>query len=304
VTTAGAPSPLITLASVPRSFEHPVARAQRNAVNSWRALGDEVEIILCGQDDGVAEFARAVGAVHLPDIQLSELGTPLLDSVLRAATTRARARLVCYVNTDIVLLPDFLESVRRVRQRRFLMVGQRWDLDMPDELTFDSSGIAALQRRVASEATLHPPAGSDYFVFPADLPWKSPPLVVGRGLWDNWLIYRARALHVPVIDASSSITAIHQNHDYGHVLERRDAHWSNPEADINRQLVGEDQVFQLFDATRVLTPNGVRPLVDRAHLQQRYSRTAVLYPRVWRIIGPLRRLRKALTGRASSAGQR
>lgn len=287
--------PLVTLVSVPRGFDSPVARAQRNAINSWRALGDEVEILLCGNDDGVADIAASVGATHVPDIDLSAWGTPMLNSVLSVTAATARARLVCYINTDIILVSDFVATIRRVRRRRFLMVGQRWDLDVADDLTFDDPGVGALRSRVARDGILHPPAGSDYFVYPANLQWNSPPLVIGRGSWDNWLIYRARALRTPVIDATSSITAIHQNHDYGHIKDRRDAYWSNPEADINVELVGPDRVFDLLDATHALTGTALHRHLDRPHLRRRFDRLRILHPWVWRATLPLRRLRKLLT---------
>lgn len=292
--------PLITLVSVPRGFDSPVARAQRNAINSWRALGNDIEILLCGRDNGVAEIAAAVGAIHAPDIDLSAWGTPMLDSVLSMAAARARARLVCYVNTDIILVSDFVESIRRVPRRKFLMVGQRWDLDVADEFAFDDRGVAALRSRVMRDGTLHSPAGSDYFVYPTDLKWNSPPLVIGRGSWDNWLIYQARALRLPVIDATSAITAIHQNHDYGHIQDRRDAYWSNPEADINVELVGPDRLFDLLDTTHALTATGLRQHLDRPHLRRRFDRLRILHPWVWRATLPLRRLRKLInTSRAN-----
>jgi len=58
--------------------------------------------------------------------------------------------------------------------------------------------------------------GLDYFIFPCGLFRDIPPFAVGRPAWDNWLVYKARSLGLPVIDATKMVTAIHQNHAYSH----------------------------------------------------------------------------------------
>ncbi len=48
--------------------------------------------------------------------------------------------MLAYVNADIIVLPDFLASAKEVHQMKhqFLLVGQRWDLDIRDEIDFSS----------------------------------------------------------------------------------------------------------------------------------------------------------------------
>ena len=41
-----------------------------------------------------------------------------------------------------------------------------------------------------------------------------PPLIVGHCYWDNWMIWKALADGVGVLDASPYVTLIHQNHGY------------------------------------------------------------------------------------------
>src|SRR5262249_11675516 len=131
----------------------------------------------------------------------------------------ARQRLLCYVNADIILLDDFLEAMARIPYARFLAVGQRWNIALERPWDFAVPGWQGnLRRRVAAHGALHPPVGSDFFVFPHGCGLeKLPPFAVGRQGWDNWMIYRARQLQVPVIDATPAATVIHQNHDYAHV---------------------------------------------------------------------------------------
>ena len=96
------------------------------------------------------------------------------------------------------------------------MVGQRWDLAVDDALEYGPGWEEALLHRLATDGRLHPPGGSDYFVFPAAC-LRKPPLAIGRAGWDNWMIYHARRQRWPVVDATAAVTVIHQNHDYQHL---------------------------------------------------------------------------------------
>src|SRR5262249_9357550 len=50
-----------------------------------------------------------------------------------------------------------------------------------------------------------------------------------------------------VIDATSVVLALHQNHGYGHVPKRRGRAWEGPEADANRLLVGGEARMATID---------------------------------------------------------
>lgn len=171
-----------------------------------------------GDDEGTADVAREFGLRHVPDVARNEYGTPLVNSVFECAQAAASHRLLCYVNADIILLGDFLTAIQHIQFRRFLMVGQRWDVDLNRALDFTwLDWETDLRRRVAEQAVLHPTTGIDYFVFMSGLWGDILPFAIGRTAWDNWLIYRARARGAAVIDATQVVTAIHQNHDYTHV---------------------------------------------------------------------------------------
>ena len=74
------------------------------------------------------------------------------------------------------------------------------------------------------------------------------------------MIGRALDLHLPLIDMTPSVTAVHQNHDYRHVPgARAGSAWEGPEADRNRSLaVGiERYKHNPYNATLLLTPQGL-----------------------------------------------
>jgi len=253
---------VLTIFSVPKPFIGNVAIIQRNAIRSWARLHRDAEVVLCGDEPGTEEMAAEVDAKYVPQVVRNEYGTPFLNSVFEQAERVSKTRIMCYVNADIVLMNDFLAAIRRIAFAKFLMVGQRWDVDIAEPWNFEDPGSERqLRSLVANQGRLHPPLGSDYFVFARDSSLSTlPAFVVGRPKWDNWFIYHARRQGVPVIDATRVATVIHQNHGYDHVPSRRDDRWEGPEADWNRGLLGGwDHVYNLNDATHVLTPSLLIP---------------------------------------------
>jgi len=56
----------------------------------------------------------------------------------------------------------------------------------------------------------------DYFVFREGFCLdRLPDFVIGRVYWDQWLAWKAKSTGAKLVDASRSVTAIHQNHDCG-----------------------------------------------------------------------------------------
>jgi hypothetical protein len=275
--------PHTTLFSVPKPFRGHTGTIQRNALRSWAALGNGFETLLFGNEEGVAAAAGMVGARHVEGLARNEFGTPLLDEVFVQATAAATGDMVSFVNADIVLLNDFAHAVETMCSlgRRFLLIGSRWNLEVREELAFDEHWEKRLRERVEREAVLQPPCWIDYFVFPKDLFGRIPPFAIGRPGYDNWLIYRARQLGAIVVDATSDVVAVHQNHDYGRLgtlLERSQA----PESQRNLELAGSpEHLFSLEDCTHVLRRGRVRPALRR--LRRRLVGTAVLFPR-WRAL--------------------
>ena len=282
---------MLSIFSVPKPFLGHIGIIQRNAILSWSRLYPACEIILCGDEPGTKEIAAQVKAKYIPDIARNEYGTPLLDSMFDHATCTASHRLMCYVNADIILPSESIHAVQRIRFRQFLMVGQRWDLDLREPWDFDGPDWEErLHRYVADNGVLHPPSGSDYFVFPRDSEiGRLPPFSVGRPGWDNWLIYHARSLRIPVIDATPMVTVVHQNHGYGHVPNKVGETWEGPEADYNRDLIGSwDRAFTLADANWVLTSEGPRrPKWTRERLRRFMATLLILHPRFGLVLSPL-----------------
>lgn len=217
---------MLTLFSVPKPFEGEMGTLQRRSVESWRALG--VQVLLLGD---VAEAARQLGVEHVPGLQVTERGTPRLDSAFALADGASRYPLRCFANTDVILGEDLLTAVRAVSGQtgRFLVVGQT-----------EEDG----KRRGA--------AAMDWFVFTGGLFGDVPPFAIGRACFDNWLVWKARQVAV-VVDATHDVHAVHQPHDYAHVAGGKEAAYYGEEAARNLELAGgKSHLYTLHDASHVL----------------------------------------------------
>jgi hypothetical protein len=270
---------MLTLFSIPKAFQGHSDLIQRNAIHSWTLLRPSCEILLFGNDQGTAEVAAEYNLRHIPDIARSQYGTPLVNDIFEQAQRQASSNILCYVNADIILTNDFMEAIETMvsQKNRWLMVGQRWDISIDNLLDFDREWDKRLRTEVRTKGNLHKFDAIDYFAFTRDLYTNIPAFAIGRTAWDNWLIYRARAQKVVVVDATPGVMAIHQNHDYSHVKGGKEEIFHGREAALNRELAGNGHyIFDLYDATHILTPTGIRRLTSNRHLLQRLKRQAVI----------------------------
>ena len=273
---------MLTIFAVPKAFRGAIATAQHNSIASWRALDGDAQIILFGDEEGIAEAAARHGVEHVASIRRNAEGTPLLDDAFATAQARARHRCTAYVNADIILLPDLLHAVRQLTHTQFLLVGCRIDLDVTEAIDFERHGWAdELGRRARTQGRMHPLHGSDYFVFPTGQSVALPPFPVGRALWDNWMIYEARQRGIPVVDATEVVTAVHQNHGYEHLRGGQREVYDGAEARRNHELVGDDFVpLTIEDATFTLGASGSRRALQLRHLWRRAALWPALSPRL------------------------
>ncbi len=258
--------PLITLFSAPKSFTAPhIAMIQRNAIRSWTLLPD-VEVILLGEEMGLADAAKEFGVEHVRDVARNESGTPLISSMFQRAREHSHGDLLCIVNADMVLMSDFVEAAKQAARlkNRFVLLSQRWDLDVTQPIEFTEGWASRLSSMAHRQGTLHRPAGSDFFLFPKACYIDIPNFTIGRAGWDNWMIYKARKEGWPVIDCTSSVMIVHQNHDYSH-LPGGKPHYEHPDTNENIRLAGgEANVrYTIVDATHQLIAGGklTRPKV-------------------------------------------
>ncbi|GAB4446325.1 MAG: hypothetical protein OHK0041_04980 [Anaerolineales bacterium] len=265
--------PLLTLFSAPKPFTDPhVALIQRNAIRSWTLLPD-VEVILLGEEIGLAEAARELNVTHIPNVARNDSGAPLISSMFQLARENSNSSLLCIINADILLMSDFVEAAKQVVKLKdnFVLLSQRWDLDVTQPIEFTGGWETRLRSAVHRQGVLHRPAGSDFFLFPLSTFHAIPPFTIGRAGWDNWMIYKARKERWAVIDCTPSVMIVHQNHDYRH-LPGGKPHYEHPETNENIRLAGgQGNIrYTILDATHQLTGGKLtRPRMTSARLTRK-----------------------------------
>lgn len=269
---------LLTLFTTPKPFKDPhIVTIQRNALRSWQALGEEVEVLVIGNDEGVAENTRELGLRHIPEVRCNSHGTPLISSMLEQARANSDSPYLAIINTDILLFPDILKAVRATSNafERFVMIGQRWDMDVTSELEGGAQAFAQFRKDVKTKGNLHPPMGSDYFLFPRECYASIPDFAIGRAGWDNWFIFKSRWEGWKLVDATKDVTIVHQSHDYRH-LPGGQAHYRLPETEENvEQAGGYHTIFTMADAQY----NLVKGRVERRPLTwERFAREVEIFP--------------------------
>jgi hypothetical protein len=252
---------LLTLFSTPKPFEGHSNIIQRNALKSWSLLHPDVEVILFGDEQGTAEVCRGLGIKHEPTVQRNENGTKYLDFIFDRAREIARHKILCYANCDIMLTSDFLAALELTSKTfgEFLMIGRRWDTDIATPWDFsDPDWERRLRSFALAKGKRNGPTWIDYFCFSRDLYYKKMPrFLIGRHGWDPWLIWFSRYSEVPLIDASPSVIAVHQNHGYAYLKQGAAAKQSPAEVDYNWNL-GTDTKWHYYsaDAATVVLKRG------------------------------------------------
>lgn len=293
----------LTVFTAPKPFTDPHIKViQRNAVRSWLEMGDEVEVLLMGDEEGIAQAAAALGVTHVPDVKKNKQGTPLVSSIFQLARERGNSDLFLFSNTDMIYLPQVLDVALQTKNQisDFVLLGQRYDLSIPTELDLHPRWEADLKKDVRERGRLHPFGGSDYFVFPSHLFMQIPDFAIGRAGWDNWMIYHAVQQGWMVADATPSILTVHQAHDYGH-LETERGHQRHPETQENLELAGGmrkmftlmDVKFQLVNGSIEKIPWSFPRFLHGLEQQLQPDEMVGRGPRWWLLRG-IRKLRRAL----------
>ena len=208
---------MITFLASPKPF-HGIAKEQQyRAIRSWQATGKDAEVILYGDSAGIDDAGGDLGVRIVRQIDCASSGIPHFGAIAEHAAAHARHDLQVYLNCDI-LLSTSIVAIRHIPFDRFLAIGQRIDLAEGVLLAADGADAVRHLRELAAagRAALHPPGGIDYFAFRRGTWERLPPIVIGRGAYDHALMAHCMRRRIPIVDATLSVLAIHQFHNYAH----------------------------------------------------------------------------------------
>lgn len=249
---------MITFFTFPRPFKGEFDIIQKNAIKSWRACVPTAEIILFEDEEGTTKkVAEELNAKYIAGVALNEFGTPLLNDIILKTQEAAAGDVLICINPDILLLTDIGEVISAVQKkfRDFLIVGRRQDMDVKESISFEAGWREKLRTEVSEKGKLHRMSGMDYWIFPKHIQFNHPAFTNGRFATDGWLVYKARRMKIPVIDATDMVEIIHQNHYY----PQKEKDYYEIERKRNLELSGGlANVLTLRDADWLLTKSGLR----------------------------------------------
>lgn len=219
-------TPEFTIVSVPAFFWGPRKSLQERALSSWLELTPRPEVILLGEETGVADAAKEFGVRHIPKVGCNKFETPVVRNVIEQAVAEATCDSIVFVSADTLLSPDLPECLRQVSREhsRFLMVSSR----------LETNGRTTALIKPEPGVTPH-----DYIAFSRTSFDYIPKFAVGRGSWQGWVLGDAVFRQVPVILADDPHLAVHQKHSSEHTLWRLpNLLFESPEYIENQQIAG------------------------------------------------------------------
>ena len=254
---------MVTLFCSPRPFvdRHTIV-IQRNAIQSWLAMDPSPEVLLIGNDYGVAEIAHELSVTHIPDVETDSHGIPLRSSMCQIARDVAQYEHLCTINADIVILDNFYDALRSISLPQFVAAGQRYNVDVHEPIAFgDSEWRARLRDEIRRDAKLAGPSAIDYALYPKCIsPPILPPFPVNSFGWDNWFLFQHRRRGIPVIDLTTFVIVVHQNHESSEQRRLKHKNWrANANAMSSlRRAGGFFNMMTLREASYVIGVTGLR----------------------------------------------
>jgi hypothetical protein len=269
----------ISIFTTPRPFIGEFKRIQLNAILSWQALKN-VEIFLFNDEKNTTKrICKNYGFKFIPSLKKNINGTPFINDCFKIIRKKTNTKITAYVNTDIILQNDFVETIKKIdrliKKKYYYIIGQRYNIKKKLNLkrhSFDNLDLGKFKKK----NNLHGLSGMDYWVFPRKLAIPLPPFIVGRPGIDSWLVKYFKEKKIPIIDATDSITAIHQRHSY----PKKNLNYYYEECEYNISISGgsqnlmtlreSDYIYNL-SKNLLLKPQGVRYLISIISKYKIYS---------------------------------
>lgn len=214
---------MVTFFTTVKDFQGKNIVNQINAIRSW-LIGNKYkcEVIIFNHRVDLKSLGNLPNIIFDNTISTSETGIPFINAMFYRASILAKNNVLCFLNADIIINDIFIKNIIQIDKRvkrDYLIVGERLDtqldyfIDFSDPLWYD-------KLIKTNNLHIHPPLGSDFFVFPKGQyspdKFSLPDLLVGRPGWDNYMIYISRKKSLKLINLAPSTRVIHQNHDYNH----------------------------------------------------------------------------------------
>lgn len=207
---------MLTIFTTCRSFEiEEFAIIQRNALTSWSLLNPKPEIFVMGIEPGVTDICKEFGFTQVKEIEYTEYGTPLLNSMIEMAEEKASYSNMLLISSDVVIFQSMaraLEVLVGKFKNQFCGVARKLQQPKIELLDFSLNW----QDKVKENVNYSLITSGDFFLYPKGFWGNVPEFVIGRAHCDNWLFYEA-AIKNCLVDMTGVVEIVDFIHTYSHL---------------------------------------------------------------------------------------
>jgi hypothetical protein len=211
---------------------------QWNAISSWSHLVGNENVLVFVSDEWSCDYlSRSFPGMKCRldrECINAQYRRTDLSCVWRTAHDMTDTEYLLFINADIILLDDLIQSFKYVSShsnKDFIMIGQRSDLEVSDVIDFSNKAqVDSLKKLLNEKGKLHGEWGLDYFLHSKTgfEKIRFPSFLAGVFRWDNWLVSSFLLQSgSDVVDATGSVRIIHQEDS------KRSDHYARSGADHN-----------------------------------------------------------------------
>ena len=187
-------------------------------LQNWRSLHG-INVIVFSNCSKVKLISEQAGWTVLPVIR-EAAACPVLPDMFLTAQQKFRSTYYGYANGDLLFSDGLVKTLEKIycefeNDKQILIVGRRTNVNSSLLNDIDSRLGEAVEKYAIRYGERFQPDALDYFITNTQFPWQNfLPLAVGRRGYDNWVLAYARLNNFTVIDASDSVTCLHQTLDW------------------------------------------------------------------------------------------
>ena len=185
-------------------------------LHNWKSLPN-VNVIVFTNSVHVKYYSELAGWQVLPVTDEVD-GIPILPGMFLEAKKKFSTKYYAFANGDLLFTDSLINTLRTIScsydvtsPKGLLIVGRR--TNVPAQVISNENAVnwSSLQHISANYGELFQTDAEDYFISDVHYPWdKFLPVIVGRRGYDNWVVAYSRNSNLSVIDASESVTCLHQ----------------------------------------------------------------------------------------------
>ena len=200
-----------------KPFDEEYSWKQEQSIKSWVNLeGIEKQIIIVGNDAGVAGLCQKYDLIHHPDIRCLGPVPYIYDMLQVAASYANNDDLIIWTNADMIYTQTLIDTIKAFKnnytEKDYLLVGQRWDWKTPRIIDTNDNNI--IKKIISEECNLHASCGIDYIIHSKTslLGHFDTNMVIAGTTHDMKMLQVGLNRRIPTVNCTNTILTIHHNH--------------------------------------------------------------------------------------------